>query len=112
MLGVFAGICPVAWGAFFADNSAPEDRGRIMGLSVALSMPISYSFMILRPSATVTSNIEFLIIGSILLVTLVTVLLRPQEKTEEIRKARRRGGAGMKQIVFYAVPVFLFYIVV
>jgi MFS family permease len=112
VLGVFAGICPVAWGTFFADNSSPEDRGRIMGLSVALSMPISYLFLMFRPMSEGTSNIEFVVIGSIFLVTLVTVLLRPQDKTEEIRKARRRGGAGMKQTAFYAVPVFLFYIVV
>ena len=50
--------------------------------------------------------------GSLSLVSLATVLLKPKEKTEEIRNARRRGGAGLKQVVFYSGPVFLFYIVV
>lgn len=112
-LGIVAGVCPVAWGALFADNSSPEDRGRIMGVSVALSMPIAYLFLVLGPSgATGASSTEFLVVGSLFLITLVTVLLKPQEKTEEIMKARRRGGASLKQTIFYSGPVFLFYIVV
>ncbi len=113
VLGLVAGVCPVAWGAFFADNSSPEDRGRIMGVSVALSMPIAYLFLVLSPSGVISaSRTEFLVVGTLFLVSLATVLLKPQEKTEEIRKARRRGGASLKQTAFYSGPVFLFYIVV
>jgi MFS family permease len=113
ILGLVSGVFPVALGAFFADNSSPEDRGRIMGVSIALSMPISYSFLVIqRSTINVTSDLEFLVIGSIFIITLLTILLKPQEKTDEIKKARRRGGAGTKQTIFYAVPVFLFFAVV
>jgi MFS family permease len=113
ILGLVSGVFPVALGAFFADNSSPEDRGRIMGVSIALSMPISYSFLILQQSTiNITSDLEFLIIGSIFIITLLTIFLKPQEKSDEIKNARRRGGAGIKQTIFYAVPVFLFFAVV
>jgi MFS family permease len=111
-MGVVAGVCPAAWGAFFADNSQPEDRGRIMGVSVAFSMPIAYLFLIARSSGVLaSSSTEFIVIGTLYLITLLTFFLKPREKDEEIRSARRRGGASLKQTIFYSGPVFLFYIV-
>ena len=35
LLGAAAGLSPAAWGAYFADNTLPEDRWRIMGLSIS-----------------------------------------------------------------------------
>jgi MFS family permease len=111
-MGIVAGLSPVAWGAFFADNSQPEDRGKIMGASVALSMPIAYLFLVARSSGVLaSSSTEIMVIGTLYLVTLLTFLLKPKEKDEEIRSARRRGGANLKQTIFYSGPVFLFYIV-
>jgi MFS family permease len=113
VLGIVAGISPVSWGAFFADNSSPEDRGRVMGMSVALSMLIAYIFLLMTPSGVAsTSGTGIIIAGLLILVTIVTIFLKPQEKTEEIMKARRRRGPGVKQTALYAGPVFLFYIVV
>ena len=82
-MGVVAGFSPVAWGAFFADNSQPEDRGKIMGASVALSMPIAYLFLIARSSGVLaSSSTEIMVIGTLYLVTLLTFLLKPREKDE------------------------------
>jgi MFS family permease len=111
-MGIVAGFSPVAWGAFFADNSQPEDRGRIMGFSVAFSIPIAYLFLIARSSGILASSgTDFLVIGTVYLITLLTFLLKPKEKDEEIMGARRRRGASLKQTIFYSGPVFLFYIV-
>jgi len=114
-LGVLAGISPAAWGAYFADNTSPEDRGRIMGISVGLSMPIAYLFLIAEPfEIGGTAETKLIIIGSCLLITLLTLTLRPREKTQEISSSkgrRKRRGAGAKQLVLYASPIFLFYLV-
>ena len=111
-LGIVASVSPVAWGALLADYSAPEDRGRIMGVSVALTMPIAYLFFLFKANGISSSaNTGIIVVGTLLLITLVTILLRPEEKTEEIKNARRRGGTTLKQTFFYAGPVFLFYIV-
>ena len=112
VLGIVASVSPVAWGALLADYSVPEDRGRIMGASVAFTMPIAYLFFLFKANGTSSSaNTSIIVVGTFLLITLATILLRPEEKTEEIKKARRRGGATLKQTFFYAGPVFLFYIV-
>ena len=112
VLGIVASVSPVAWGALLADYSVPEDRGRIMGASVAFTMPIAYLFFLFKANGTSSSaNTSIIVVGTFLLITLATILLRPEEKTEEIKKARRRGGATLKQTIFYAGPVFLFYIV-
>jgi MFS family permease len=111
-LGVVASISPVAWGALLADYSAPEDRGRIMGVSVAFTMPIAYLFILFKANGILSNtNTGIVIVGTLFLFTLATILLRSEERTEDIKKARRRGGATLKQTIFYAGPVFLFYIV-
>ena len=112
LLGFVAGIIPAAWGAYFADNTLPEDRGRIMGISAGLSMPIAYLFLISEPfEIGGSANSELIIIGALYLVTLLTLILRPQEKAQEIFESRGKRGAGAKQLVLYASPIFLFYLV-
>jgi MFS family permease len=108
ILGVVAGVAPVAWGAFFADHTSPEDRGRVMAISVAVSMPIAYIFLLLKPAGDALVTL-FTVVGSLYLITLLTVILRPSEKSDEIREARRSRGAGAKQTIYYAGPIFLFY---
>jgi MFS family permease len=110
-IGLVAGINPTAWATFFADNTAPEDRGRLMAIPVAFSFLIAYLFLVFGPIKIGAFSADLIIIGLIMLITLVTFLLKPQEKTEEIKKSRRGRGAGTKQTVLYAIPVFLFYIV-
>jgi predicted MFS family arabinose efflux permease len=105
-------MAPVAWGALLADYSSPEDRGRIMGISVAFSMPIAYIFLLLKSNGFFGESMnDILVIGALLLLSLITIILKPEDKSEEIKKARRRGGATLKQTIFYAAPVFLFYVV-
>jgi MFS family permease len=112
VLGILAGMSPAAWGTFFADYTAPEDRGRIMGLCVALSMPIAYVFL-LTGSLSIGGfqNFELIIVGIVLLVTLSAIALKPKDIEISERDARRSRGAGTRQTVLYAIPVFLFYIV-
>jgi MFS family permease len=112
ILGIVASISQTAWGTFFADYTAPEDRGRIMGLCVALSMPISYSFILTRSlNVGGLKNLGLVILGLIYLLSISTILLKPKDKEISEREARRSRGAGTRQIVLYTVPVFLFYIV-
>jgi MFS family permease len=112
ILGVVASMAPVAWGALLADYSSPEDRGRIMGISVAFSMPLAYIFLLLRSNGFFGESMnDVLVIGALLLLSLITIVLKPEDKSEEIQKARRRGGATLKQTLLYSGPVFLFYIV-
>jgi len=110
LLGIAAGVSPAAWGAFFADHTSPEDRGRTMGISIGFSMPIAYLFFITEPfEIGGTAKAELLIIGSLYLVTLLTFFLRPQEKTQVITSSKGRRGAGFRQLFFYSIPIFLFY---
>jgi MFS family permease len=111
LIGLVAGMNPTAWSTFFADNTAPEDRGRLMGIPLAFSFLVAYLFLVFGPINIGVMNADFIIIGLILLLTLGTILLKPEEKTEEIKRSRRGRGAGLKQTVLYAIPVFLFYIV-
>jgi MFS family permease len=113
ILGIVAGFAPTAWGTIFADHTAPEDRGRVMGMAVAVSMPIVYSFLFLG-SVNIggLTQLGIPIIGVLYLLTLLTVLLKPVDKEIDERAARRSRGAGTRQIVLYAAPLFLFYIVV
>ena len=112
LIGLAAGVSPVAWGAYFADHTSPEDRGRIMGIFVGLALLIAQLFLI---SGTLeigsTANINLLIIGSWLLISFLTLAFRPTEKTQEISSSKGRRGPAPKQIVLYAIPMFLFYLV-
>ena len=114
LLGLAAGVSPVAWGAYFADHTLPEDRGRIMGISVGLMMPIAQLFLISEPfEIGSTVNVKILVIGSWLLITFLTLAFRPKEKRQEetprIPSSKGRKGPTSRQIVLYAIPIFLFY---
>jgi MFS family permease len=112
LLGLAAGVSPVAWGAYFADHTLPEDRGRIMGIAVGLTMPIAQLFLISEPfEIGLTVNVKILIIGSWLLITFLALAFRPKEKTQEISSSKGRRGPTPKQIALYAIPIFLFYLV-
>jgi MFS family permease len=113
VLGIVAGYAPTAWGTIFADHTAPEDRGRVMGMAVAVSMPIVYSFLFLDSiNIGGLTQLGLPIIGVLYLLTLLTVLLKPVDKEIDERAARRSRGAGQRQIILYSAPLFLFYIVV
>jgi MFS family permease len=106
LLGLAAGVSPVAWGAYFADHTMPAERGRIMGLIFGVSMPLAQLFLI---GSSSTANLEILIIGGWLLVTFVGLVFRP--KDNPIEKASRLREVSTKQILLYGIPMFLFYMV-
>jgi MFS family permease len=111
-LGLAAGVIPVALGAYFADHTLPEDRGRIMGISIGVTMLISQIFLVTGPiNIGSTLNIEIIIIGSWLLLAFVTLGFKPKEKIQEPSALKPRKGPPTKQVVLYAIPVFLFYLV-
>ena len=113
IIGVVTGVSPTAWGTFFADYTAPEDRGRIMGICLGLSMPIGYIFLSTGPiNIAGFRNFELIIVGLLFLVTVATILLKPKDIEISERAARRSRGAGTRQIVLYSAPIFLFYVVV
>jgi MFS family permease len=113
VLGIAAGISPAAWGTFFADYTAPEDRGRIMGLCVALSIPLAYIFLVTGAlNVAGFQNFGLIIVGVLLLITVSTIALQPKDVEISERDARRSRGAGTRQIILYSIPIFLFYTVV
>jgi MFS family permease len=113
LLGIVAGVSPAAWGTFFADYTAPEDRGRIMGLCFALAIPISVG-PILTGSITFRGlmNFELVVAGLLYLLSTSSILFKPKDKEISEREARRSRGQGTRQLVLYAAPIFLFYIVI
>lgn len=111
ILGLAAGISPAAIGAFFADHTSPEERGRIMGISVGLMMPIAQIFLLSEPFDILSgASDKIIIIGIIILITFLILAFRPREKTQPT-SPRSQRGPGQKQIILYAIPVFLFYLV-
>lgn len=111
VLGIAAGVSPVALGTFFADYTAPEDRGRIIGLCLSLAIPIAYIFLVTGPIKMGAIHVDLIIIGVLYLLTIGTVVLKPKDIEISERDARRSRGAGTRQIVLYSAPIFLFYIV-
>jgi MFS family permease len=112
LLGLAAGLSPVAWGAYFADHTLPEDRGRIMGISIGLAIPIAQIFLLTELSKIgVTTNLELLIAGIWLLLTFLALGFKPKENTDAITSAKARRGPPPKQIALYAIPMFLFFVV-
>jgi MFS family permease len=116
LLGFAAGISPVAWGTYFADSTSPEDRGRIMGLSIGVAIPIAQIFLLKELFGTnISANVQIMITGALLLVTLLALGLKPKEIAEEPTQtkvsAKTRRGPSTKQITLYAIPFFLFYVV-
>ena len=111
-LGLAAGVIPVALGAYFADNTQPEDRGRIMGIAIGITMLVAQIFLITGPlNFGLEKNIEILIIGTWLLLTFITLGFRPKEKTAEPAPIRPKKGPPAKQVALYAIPIFLFNLV-
>ncbi len=113
-LGLAAGVSPVAWGAYFADKTSPEDRGRTMGIPIGVMMLIAQFFLVSDIfSVGLTVNLKISIIGSWLLITFLALVFRPnvkkQEEAEQTSSSRGKKGPGTRQIVLYAIPVFLFY---
>jgi MFS family permease len=110
MLGLAAGMSPAALGSFFSDHVSPEDRGRVMSLPVGLSMSIAYLFL-MAESFDLTNTV-IMIITSMYLITIFTLVLKPNETVHETSLAKGRKGVAIKQVVYYASPLFLFYWVV
>jgi MFS family permease len=112
LLGLTAGISPVAIGAYFADHTSPEDRGRIVGIAIGATMLISQAFLLAGPlNIGSVTNTEVLIIGSVLLITFAGFAFRSKENPQDISASKTRKGPPPKQIALYAIPIFLFYMV-
>lgn len=83
-----------------------------MGIFVGVAMPIAQLFLISELFGDgLTANVQILVIGSWLLITFLALAFRPKEKTQEISSMKGRRGPTLKQIVLYAIPMFLFYLV-
>ena len=108
LLGIAAGVCPPAWGALFAEHISPEDRGRIMGISIGFSMPVAQLFWLAGPSGIGGAKTKLAVLSSLCLLTLLTILLRPREEAQAATPKGRRGP-GAKQLLCYSVSMFLFY---
>jgi MFS family permease len=110
LIGFVAGISPVAWGAYFAKNVTPEERGRVSGIAIGLVMPITQLFLIFDSFEFSTTENYLIIIGTWMLATILIVVFRNKDevKDEKVKKAK---GHPPKQIILYAIPMFLFYLV-
>ena len=111
--GVVAGLLLVAMGVYFAGTVLPEDRGRIMGIAIGISMIIAQIFLVIGPIEMGTKiNFMPFIIGVLPLLAVVALLFRPKEKTQDSPTVKPRKGPPTKKIALFAIPIFLFYIVV
>jgi MFS family permease len=112
LLGFAAGFSPVAIGAYFADHTSPEDRGRITGIAIGATLLISQIFILAGPlNVGPVSNAEVLIIAIVLLLTLAGLSFKPMDTSRDISVAKTRKGPPPRQIALYAIPLFLFYVV-
>ena len=113
LIGLTVGLIPVGIGAYFADQTQPEDRGRIMGISVGISMILAQIFLITGPLnlGSASTNLDVLIIGVLPIIALSTLAFRSKDNKES-PPVKIRKGPSLKKIALYAVPIFLFYIVV
>jgi MFS family permease len=112
MLGLIAGVSPVAIGAYFAEHSSPEDRGRIVGIALGITLLLSQVFLFTGSfNIGSVSNVEVIIITIVLMVTFVGLPFRPKENAQGNSSTKSRRGPTPKQILLYAIPIFLFYIV-
>jgi MFS family permease len=112
LLGLAAGISPVAWGKYFSDNVSPEERGRVMGIAVGLVMPIAQLFLLIEPIEIISSiDTQILLIGIWLLITLLIIPFNRKKPESKSEKPKKRKGHRPKQIILYSIPVFLFYVV-
>ncbi len=111
LLGLAAGVSPVAFGAYFADTAMPEERGRIMGVSVGIAMPIAQLFLISETFDFLTFTNKIIIVGSLILITFLILTFRPKDRTQQIISSKGRKGPNRRQIILYSVPIFLFYLV-
>jgi MFS family permease len=110
LIGVVAGISPVAWGAYFAKNVTPEERGRVAGIAIGLVMPIAQLFLILDSFEFSSTENYLTIIGIWILATILILAFRKKDDIEK-EKMKKAKGHPPKQIILYAIPIFLFYLV-
>jgi MFS family permease len=110
LIGLTAGISPVAWGAYFADHTPPEDRGRVMGIMFGISMPLAQLFLISQLSELgITVDMQLVIAGTWLLATFASLVFKQREKPGAV--VARSKAAAPRQILLYGIPMFLFYVV-
>jgi MFS family permease len=108
-MGVALGISPAALGAYFTDHVSPEDRGRVMGVILGLSMPVAYTFFLADSTGfNLPTTVKVTIIAVIILSGVLTTLLYPKENIPEPSPKGRRG-ATTKQLLYYAISMSLFY---
>jgi MFS family permease len=105
LLGLLSGISPPSWGSYFSDYTEPQERGRIMGVAIAISILISSLFILS------SLNLKYnLIIISIISLLSLSSIINPEEGDDY--KHRSKRGIGSKQIILNTIPIILFYVVV
>ena len=109
LTGFVAGINPPAWGAFIADHTSSEDRGRVLGLPIGLSMFFTIIFRIQNPLIGTSITNELIIVSIVAFLPLLTLILKLTDIDLDSRAIRRERHPKMKQILFYASPMLLFY---
>lgn len=109
-LGISAGAVAVSWGAYFADSTQPEERGKIMGIGMACAFIVAYFFWTVgdlgfgeMPSTPI------IIISGIFLLMVLAFALRPPEKIRDIDPTKAGKQPVTKQTFYlYCISIFLF----
>ena len=98
LIGLTVGLIPVGIGAYFADQTQPEDRGRIMGISVGISMILAQIFLITGPLnlGSASTNLDVLIIGVLPIIALSTLAFRSKDN-KETPPVKNRKGPSLKK---------------
>lgn len=109
ILGIVSGVNIPLIGAFFSGRTSPEDRGRIIGLPIGLSFLFSFSYYIGIPFTGNSVKAECILVSVLCLSSLATIFFRPSENVSEQENRKKEAKFKTKQIIYYAVIVFLIY---
>lgn len=110
-MGLASGISLVAWGAYFTKNVTPEERGRVAGIAIGLSIPTGQLFLLTDSfGLTITAENAILIIAFWMLTSFLILAFRSKHSTDNIKTTKQKGHPP-KQIILYAIPMFLFNLV-
>jgi hypothetical protein len=108
-LGIISGVSIPFIGAFFSDRTSPEDRGRIIGLPIGLSFMFAFIYYTGIPYLSQSAKTELMLVGVLCLLSLATVFFRPNEESVDKIDGKKGARPKTRQVVFYALIVFLFY---
>ena len=112
LLGIVSGVNAPVLGAFFADHTSPEDRGRILSLPIGLSFLFAFFYYSGITFLSYSVKTELIIVSILYLFSLTSVFYRPANVPADKINRKKDVKPRLKQVLYYSVIVLLFFWVV